>query len=214
MKKITLFAFAFFVCTIANAQFSKGEKYLSGSFSGQVNDYDLNDHAGTDSYSISFAPAFSRFVSAKKAVGLKIMAAYQYSKAYNPDITTQRSTQFGLGIFSQNYLNLNKGFYLLLEKGISGIVGLGSNDIANNPAASSDLTQYSLGIYLAPGIGYKLSDRLIIGLNLGSIISANYTHSKIKYPNYSAKNDALQVFSSLNNINLGSVGITFGWKLK
>jgi hypothetical protein len=145
---------------------------------------------------------------------LKILAGYQYNKIYSPDINRQRSTQFGLGVFSQNYLNLNKDFYLFLEKGMSGSVSLGSNDIINNPAASSDITTYSLSLYLTPGIGYKLSDRLIIGLNLGNIISANYTHSKIKYPASSAKNDGFLLSTSLNNINVGNVGITFGWKLK
>jgi hypothetical protein len=66
MKRITLFTFAVFLCTIANAQFAKGEKYLSGSFSGYMNDYDINDHDGMESYSISFAPAFSNLSQPKK----------------------------------------------------------------------------------------------------------------------------------------------------
>jgi hypothetical protein len=87
MKRITLFTFAVFLCTIANAQFAKGEKYLPGSFSGYMNDYDMNDHDGMESYSISFAPAFSKFVSAKKAVGLKILVGYQYNKIYSLILT-------------------------------------------------------------------------------------------------------------------------------
>lgn len=214
MKKITLFILSgFFVC-IADAQFTKGEKYLSGSFYSHFNDYDLNDHDGTESVSILFSPSFSKFVSGKKAIGLKVNTGYQYGKMYSSDTTRSTLGQLGVGVFSQNYLDLKKGFYLLLEKGITGNVALSHINVINAPSANSDLTSYSLSVYLTPGIGYKLSDRLIVGLNLGSIISAGYTHTKVKYTTSTARINSLQVFSSLNNINLGSVGITFGWKLK
>ena len=197
------------------AQFVKGDKYLSGSFSGHMNDQDINDQDGVESYSINFAPSFYRFKTDKKATGFKILLGFNYSKQFTPSNTMRsRYGNIGAGLFSQNYFGLGKGFFMVIEKGVNGTFSLGSNDILSMPTSNSDFTAYSVNLYLTPGVGYKLTDRLLVGLNLNSILSIGYAHTVIKSSSSTVKNDALNISSGLNNTSVGNVGITFGWKIK
>ena len=215
MKQLTLSAITMLLFTVANAQFTIGEKYLSGAIAGHLADLDLNDNDGVESYSIHFSPAIHTFRSDKKAFGIKALLGYQYGKSSTPTaVTKHRQGTIGAGLFWQNYINLNKGFYLVMEKGFNGAFISGSDDVISGPVSDADITAYNINLYLTPGIGYKLTNRLIVGLNLNNILAIGYTHSVNKTATSKSKSDALSVFSGLNNTNLGSVGINFGWKLK
>jgi hypothetical protein len=215
MKKFTLYALSVLLVGTTNAQFTKGEKYLSGFFSGSLQENDLNDNNGVESFNLFLSPSFHKFKTDKKASGFKILIGFNQFIYYNsPTITRQRMGTVGAGLFSQNYVNLNKDFYLVLEKGFSGAISFGNNKTLTVPTSSYDLTSYNVNLYLTPGIGYKLTDRLIIGLNFSNALSLSYTHSVTEYPSGKSRTDALNFLSSLNNTSLGSVGINFGWRLK
>ncbi len=218
MKKFTLIVFSVFMISVANAQFSAGDKYLGGSFSaGWANNKPGNNEQ--KQFNIGFSPSFTKFKTDKKAVGFKLITLYGENKSIS-GINTQKLTQYGLGagVFSQNYFTLGKGFYFFAEKGIEATYAHSKatqSAFANNEIVTQG---YSASIYLKPGVGYKLTDRLLLNLEFGNIIDLTYGHSKTENKTGTTttteKNNSLSFGSSLNNISLGDLGITFAWKLK
>jgi hypothetical protein len=217
MKKLTLSALTVLLISATNAQFSKGDRYLTGSFSAIVSDNETNSER-IKSYGISFAPAIVKFKSEKKASGFKLLAGFHHGKNTS-GVATSKSDMFevGGGLFWQNYVLLNKGFYLVLEHGVNG--RFGRTEGSSNPGDYSyNNTSYGAAVYLSPGLGYKLSERLIIGLNFSHLASAGYSFHRSVQTNggvtYKSSNGSFSVASSVNNTSVGNLGITFGWKLK
>jgi hypothetical protein len=204
--------------SVANAQFSAGDKYLSGSFSaGWAKNTPSNNEQ--KQFNLAFSPAFTKFKTDKKATGFRILTMYGESKSTN-GVNTQKLNQYGLGagVFSQNYFPLGKGFYFFAEKGIEATYANAKVTQSSLPS-NEVLTQgYSASIYLKPGIGYKLTNRLLLNLEFANILNLTYGHSKTENTVGATKtvdkNTSLNFGSSLNNISLGDLGITFAWKLK
>jgi len=218
MKKISLIVFSVFMISVANAQFSAGDRYLSGSFSaGWAKNNPSNNEQ--KQFNIAFSPAFTKFKTDKKASGFRLLTMYGENKSTSGS-NTQKTNQYGLGasIFSQNYFSLGKGFYFFAEKGIRASY---SNAKTTQSAFASNkiVTEgYSASIYLKPGVGYKLTDRLLLNLEFGDILNLGYGHTKTENTTGAVKtvdkNTSVNLASSLNNLSLGDLGITFAWKLK
>lgn len=205
------------VVSAVHAQFKTGDHYLTGSFSFATGKSESN--FAQNQLNISFSPSFFKFKTDKKATGVRINSNYGESKNTSGS-NTQTTDQLGLGlgIFSQNYFSLNHNFYFFIEKGISAGYSWSKTKesaFANNKILS---TGYSATVYLKPGIGYKLTDRLIINLDFVNIAALTYGHSKTETtigstPTTTTKNNSFAFNSGLNNASLGDLGITFGLRL-
>ncbi len=218
MKKFTLIVFSVLMISVTNAQFSAGDKYLSGSFS---TGWSKNNPSNNEQkqFNIAFSPAFTKFKTDKRASGFRLLTMYGESKSISGS-NIQKTNQYGLGagVFGQNYFSLGKGFYFFAEKGIRA--SYSHSKVSQSAFASNVIvTQgYSASIYLKPGVGYKLTDRLLLNLEFGDILKLGYGHSKTENTTGATKtvdkNTSINLGSSLNNMSLGDLGITFAWKLK
>jgi len=217
MRKIYLAALAVCFFTVANAQFSSGDKYLTGGFS--LNNSKSESPSSTQKqFGIGFSPAFIQFKSDKKAAGFRIQA--NYGRNRNTSGTNYQNQDIygvGAGVFSQNYFRLGKGFYFFIEKGIG--VNYANSKTTQSAFAVNTIKSnaYSGNIYLKPGVGYKLTNRLLVNLDFSNILSLSYTHQKNETTTgtvtTSDKSNGVNFSSSLNNTSLGNLGITFGWRL-
>lgn len=218
MHKLYL-ALALICCTsIAKAQFSAGDRLLGGSvsFNGQK-----GTPSGSDSKQFNFgiAPSFTHFKSATKADGVRFNVNYGEQKIVT-GVNYQKADNLGLGLtfFNQRYFTLGKGFYFLVEKGITA--GYTFSKVRQSAFAINEIkTQgFSGTLYLRPAVGHKITDRLFINLDLGNLAALTYGHTKTENTVGSTtttdKNDAVSFYSTLNNLSLGDVAITFAWKLK
>lgn len=212
MKKLILSAVTLLLILTANAQFTQGDKYLSGSVSFNLNKTETSTGIDQKQLFIGFSPSFTKFKTTKKAAGFRLFASYGRSTFVNQFNTSEIHQQgIGLGVFSQNYLLLGKGFYLLAEKGIK------LNYLLSKTLPDNRSTEYSATLYVTPGIGYKLSNRLLINLEFNDLINVSFTHQKNVNNNSStpvvSHGNYFSFFSGLNNGSLGNLGINFGWKL-
>lgn len=219
MKKFNFFMLTFIIISVANAQFKAGDRYLSGSFSFNGGKSEQSSSYNTKQFNIGFSPSFTKFKTDKKASGFKLFAGYGENKNISGS-NTQSTDQvnLGAGIFSQNYFSLGNNFYFFLEKGIS--TGYSWSKTKESAFATNKVisTGYSATLYLKPGVGYKLTDRLIVNLNFMDFAALTYGHSNTETTTGTTtttmKNNSFGLSSGLSNVSLGDLGITFGWRLK
>jgi hypothetical protein len=218
MKKLTLGALAILFIATADAQFNTGDRYLTGYVDAGAGTQKINT-TKTKTYGLTLAPAISKFKTPNKANGFKILLGFQHSKSDDAfNVSTGDQYSVSAGMFSQRYFTIGKNFYLMLEKGIdAGYTYLRSRS-PSAPNYKSDRHGYGIGVYLTPGMGYKLTDRLIIGLNFSNLARLGYSFYKYEVANLvgttTSESSQFNFSSSVNNTSVGNLGITFGWKLK
>jgi hypothetical protein len=217
MKKLNLLLLGVLIISVANAQFKTGDKYLSGSFS--FNGGKTEQSSTNKQFNIGIAPTFTKFKSDKKASGFKLFAGYGESKNSSGS-NTQSTDQLnlGAGIFSQNYFPLGHNFYFFIEKGLMADYTWSKTKESAFAANKITSTGYSASLYLKPGFGYKVTDRLIINLNFMNFATLSYGHSNNETSfggiTSTTKSNSFGLSSGLSNASLGDLGITFGWRLK
>lgn len=220
MRKLTLAALLVIFAAAANAQFTKGDKYLGGSFQFKITDQDVSDNSSTDDLSIFISPSFTKFKSDRRATGFRLITGYQYNKNNNGGVHSEFSGwHLGAGIFAQRYLLLGKGFFLAGEYGANLATFMGQTEFTiPTPPITIDVDTYTLSLYFTPHLGYKLSERLLIGLNFSNIAAIDVVHHRYKNQSSTGtsrfKNTSMNLSSSLNNTSLGNLAINFAWKLR
>lgn len=217
MKKITLPILLLVLAAASHAQFSKGDKYLGGVVAIHVSENEYST-SGNKSFSATLAPSFTRFKSERRASGFKLAAGYYKSKFGIPGNPSEISGwNFGAGLLWQRYLLLGKGFYLVGEYGFNGTYGT-RNTSQTNTSFSSDSESYGVNFYLTPGFGYKISNRLLMGLSFSNVALIHYTHEKNTDNNggiiSKTSNNNYGFSSSVNTYALSNLGLNFAWKLK
>jgi hypothetical protein len=217
MKKFTLVVTALLFFVASEAQFSKGDRYLSGSFSFSHSKNESSATYALHSFSIGLSPSIMKFKSPKKTVGFRIAAKYDESTTSLPTQTTDQ-VMVGAGVFAQHILPLGKGFYLYAERGLDLSYTWANTREPSSTAIEYAVKYYSGSLSVTPGVGYKLTDRLIINLNFRNVLNLNYSyyHQQMKSSGSASTTNGhnFNLNSSLNNTTLGDLAITFGWKLK
>lgn len=219
MKKSTLVAMALFVLSSINAQFTAGDKYLTGSIGFNSSKTSSNPNSEVKSFGLEFSPAFIRFRTENKAIGFRLLSGYSHAETTsgtNHDDSKQYN--IGAGFFAQRYFSLGSKFYFLLEPGISLAYGSTKNIQSAFAVTTMESKVYGARAYVTPGIGYRLTDRFIMNLNFTNIVSLSYLYQKsettVANNTSGSKSNSFGFQSSLNNTSIGNLGITFGWRLK
>jgi outer membrane protein W len=165
MKKIILAAIAVLAFSSANAQevkdivgtgFSKGNKFVEGSFSfrsGETND------------SWSFTPKMGYMLTNKWAVGGFL--ALGGSKS---DLTNDKEANFGIGAFARYYflsLGASKSF------NVYGELGLGYSALTDKPNVGDKSTDSAINANIDLGINYFFTNHWAATFELANILSYN-----------------------------------------
>ncbi|HEX6914437.1 MAG TPA: hypothetical protein VF145_04310 [Chitinophagaceae bacterium] len=220
MKQILLMLPVFAFVTSARAQFTKGDRYLGGYASFNYSNDDLNTSNGQKNFYIAFSPSFTRFKTDRKATGFRFTLGYENNKTKFTFGEQKREDWLAqAGLFGLRIFPLGKGFYLSTEAG--GNIGYrnSNNTTVAAPGDRDKRNEYNVNGYFTPGLGYKLTDRLVLGVNLNSVVGIGYSHVESRYTNPSGvttkqQADRLSLFSSLNNTTVGQLGFSFMWKLR
>lgn len=112
--KLTLLAFFVLTCQLANAQFNKGDKVLSGTISFNTQRAPNSENGGLTNKVNSFSadPYFGFFTSTNflMGVGLGYDAYFQEYYNYEPYTNEVKSRSISPGIFAERYFNITDKF--------------------------------------------------------------------------------------------------------
>jgi len=220
MKTLYLILASSFFISISQAQFTKGDKLLGGSFgigygSSKTGDADKNTQKG---FSIGLSPSYAWFTSSTTALGFKLNGSYGHSKSDGTLPTSSgHSSAYGGSLFFQKYKNLDSRLSLYAEFGASGSYSSStSKTLYSGQTSESKGSSWNAGVYVTPGILYKLTQRLLLDVSLNSLLSFNYGKGKSSDQNgNSYKSSGFSIGSSFNNSSTATgVGVGFKWLLK
>ena len=165
MKKIILAAIAVLAFSSANAQevkdivgtgFSKGNKFVEGSFSFRSNDV-------TDSW--SFTPQMGYMLTDKWAVGGKLELSGE-----KEDATNNKESKLGFSAFARYYflsLGASKSF------NVYGELGLGYSALTDKPNGGSKSTDSAINANIDLGINYFFTNHWAATFELANILKYN-----------------------------------------
>lgn len=161
MKKISFLLVAIFAFSFANAQdnsFSKGNKFVEGSFSFRSGDVE-------DSW--AFNPSMGYMLDNKWAIGGRLNFSGTDDKANN------KETKIGITAFTRYYflsLGASKSF------NVYGEFGLGYSSVKDTPNVGSSSTDSAMNANVDLGINYFFTSRWAATFKLANILSYNSTN--------------------------------------
>jgi hypothetical protein len=161
MKKIILVLVVIFASNFARAQenaFSKGNKFVEGSFSFRSGDVE-------DSW--AFNPSLGYMLDNKWAVGGRLNFAGTDDKLNN------KTSTYGITGFARYYfltLGATKSF------NVFGELGLGYSSVKNDPNVGATNTNSRLNANIDLGINYFFTNHWAATFKLANILSYNSTN--------------------------------------
>jgi outer membrane protein len=161
MKKIILGLSLVLAASFANAQFSKGNIYVTGDV-GFHSENDKNDDTKHSGY--HFSPAVSYLVTSNVAVGAKLNIGGEKTQIGS---VSSDSTSTGFGVFGRYYFTPANKFSLFAN--------LGFDYNTTKPVSSVDFKSNEMSIGLSAGMNYFVSNHLSLEASFGKL---GYTSEK------------------------------------
>lgn len=219
MKIHLIIATLLFIGLNASAQFTKGEKILSGNISFNANKNTYNNGTSVQENSTSsfgFNTSIGWVKSEKRISGFRVGYYNSLAKSNNGyDKTTNNGIT--VGIFNQHIKNFNKNIFGFLETSVAGGYNWGkyTNLASTTPDFSTD--GYNIGGNVKLGIGYRITKHLIADATLTNLLGINYSHTNPEDNTIvfqSSKSDNFSISTGLSSFSLNNVAIGFRWLFK
>jgi outer membrane protein W len=200
MKKIILAAIAVLAFSSANAQevkdivgtgFSKGNKFVEGSFSYRSND-------DTDRWSVT--PKMGYMLTNKWAVG-----GFLDFSGQKENVTNNKESKLGFGAFARYYflsLGASKSFNAY------GELGLGYTSATEKPNVGSKSTDSDFNANIDLGLNYFFTKHWAVTFELANVLGYNNSNPE----NPDSKNDLNVEINLFNNIfDQPQFGLLYKW---
>ena len=216
MKRQLLFATLLIIGFNASAQFTKGEKVLSGNLAFNTGKTVNNNSTSIQESSITnFAlnTGIGWVKSEKRMSGFRV-AYYTSLQKNNNGADRTTSNGINLGAFDQHIKNFNKNLFGFLETNISGGYTWGKYTNSASSAAIFKTKGYNIGTNANIGIGYRITKRLIADATLTNLLAISYSNygPETNTPTMqSSKTSNFNISTGLSSLSLNSVAIGFRW---
>jgi hypothetical protein len=214
MKRQLLFAALLVIGFNASAQFTKGEKVLSGNISFNTGKtVNIASASVQESASTNFAlnTGIGWVKSEKRISGFRVGYFSLLQKSNNgADMNTNNG--INLGAFNQHIKNLNKNIFGFLETNINGGYSWGKY---TNTASSAPIFKskgYNINSNANIGIGYRITKQFIADATLVNILAIGYSYygPEADVPVVqSSKTSNFNISTGLSSISLNNVSIGF-----
>lgn len=194
-----------------------GQKMLGGNFSFGTS-HNVNENRQS---SVNFSPSFAVVKNKNTIYGGFVLFNF-YGTKYDTLVYggnfKRKDFDGGLGFFVQKLKWLNDKWFLYAEAGVQGGIGTRRSYDVEDASKTSKANIWNAGVYITPGISYRITERLLIDARFNNLLAVSYSQQKAKkntlqnmgYSDY----DYLSASTSLNNNTLGNIGIGFRWLLK
>jgi hypothetical protein len=218
-KKIYTVILILSTSLFCRAQIVKGDKLLGGSIGFLKGDVRNNIGTVNSITSVNFGIAYGKAVKNNMVNGFTSSFGFtnQPVTTYDPVIGnyTTRSENFAAsaGVFKRRYLPLGKNFYVFGE--LSGTLRYGQNNfdyLASPGVFKKEVTKYyGINASLNPGLSYQVSNRFMLDLTLGALVTAGYDHNtnEINSPPSRPNVNLFYLNSNLSLTNLGNISVGF-----
>ncbi len=184
MKQLLLLAAACCIITFAKAQITKGSIMIGGSFGYNYSDQKTTDT--TPNYSSGTTNGFNIGISYGKCFKENafwgITASFSYTdnkNIYSFNSSNNNSSQtrnYYLGIFERKYYPLITNLYVF------GQAGFGYSYYSNDGTyVNINRKGYDIGLYVYPGISYKVSKKIYLESSLRNLVNLDFNHSEQTY---------------------------------
>jgi len=222
MKPFLLITFLTGSFLFSKAQFTTGQKVLSGNVSfSRTNNINPVYSSDANQTTFNFSPSFGKFKNATTLIGFKLLfgTSKTNQEAIGADYEQENSSA-GIGFFVQKIKPLGKDFFLFAETGLSGNYMWAKSITPNQPYDEIRNKGFAIQVYVTPGLGYKITPRFIADITLNNIAYIGYSHVKTEYkissssPTTVEKSDALSIGTGLEKNALSNIGIGIRWLLK
>jgi len=196
-----------------HAQFTTGQKLLSGGINFGNTSYNYGDTTRQNSLSAGLSFSLGKFISPLHSIGFGLSYSLNNYTQKQPGLANYSSTMnyLGASFFSQYYFPIAKQFYAFLQWNSTAGINFG-----NTTGYSNNFKGYSIATGLNPGLSYKLNKRFLFNASLNNLVSLGYSHSKNNL-NVMSGNGVMNSFtlsSSLNSGSLGNIGLGFVYLIK
>lgn len=216
MKQLFLLSSVITVfCLTASAQIKKGSVLLGGQIfysSSRIN-YSSFQPAQDVKY-FNFNPSAGIALKQNAVVGVYINYA-RSNQDYNYIGGGYMNTEFsryGFGVFYRQYKKLVKDLYLFGELG-AGYLGSDQTDTQTPGNTKTRYTESGAGLYLTPGVSYRIYKKLYVELSVPSVVSTQYAVLETTAPSYNSKENKFSFNTNLNSSLLSNVGLGFRFVL-
>jgi hypothetical protein len=214
MRKITFLAIACCFSVFANAQISKGSRYLGGSVAySQSKEEDTAPTAYNENKNFIIAPAMGFALKENLITGIDFF--YSSSESINraPGNTIGKTRSAGVGVFMRRFYPIAKKFYAFGQARvgyfdkhatIAGITG-------STSSSTTDGWGLEAGIY--PGITYNIAKAFYLEMGFNNLLNISYAKEErtvVVFGNPSTfKQNSFSIGSSLSSGHYLSVGARF-----
>jgi hypothetical protein len=212
-KVLLLTAIAAVFNLTVSAQIKKGSILLGGQIG--FNDFKVdynNAQPDQKNKNTIFNISVGTAIRENKVLGVSITYGHvDYDHNYNGNaFVNSKGDQYGIDIFYRQYKKLAKDLYFFGELG----AGYSGSNQTDTDVPGNNKTKYTSsggGVYLSPGVAYRIYKKLQVELLVPSIAGASYTVDKVTFTANNALNSTQNRFgfnTSLNssflyNLNLG-----------
>ncbi len=220
--KSYLFLLCLIAVSFANAQFSAGQKLISGQLNVSTDNYTSNNSPGSDqknSYG-GISLSFSKFKSPLRLIGFGIQYSFSDTRFNSSSSSPLENKNNVAGIFIEltKLQPIAKKMYLSFSG--MGVMNYGVRDTyyANNTRSQSK--GYNLYINGGMGLWYQLTNRFILTGNVSNLLSVNYSTGNTA--SYTANNigtadgstSSFTLSTGLSSFSLGNFGFGVKYVLK
>jgi len=200
MKNFSFCILLLFVISV-HAQFTTGQKLLSGGVNFGNTNYNYGDSIKQNSLAAGLNFSLGKFISPLHSIGFGLSYSISNYTQKQPGVANYKNQMnyLGASFFSQYYFPLAKKFYAFLQWNSTAGINFGSVT-----GYSNNFKGYSIATGLNPGLSYKLNKRFLFNASLTNLVSLSYSHSK-NNPNVMSGNGVMNSFTLSSSLNSGSV---------
>jgi hypothetical protein len=209
-RKLLLFLFiSVSSSAILQAQISKGDIFLGGSFgvSTYKGDANLTDY-DIKGINYNFSPAIGKVIKDNFVFGAELNIAgfdNKHSSAVNHEMFT-----VGGGVFWRKYFEVLNKFYLF---GHGRIAASYAREESDGSGLFSTSKGYGISASIYPGLSYAIKKKIHLEMSLNNLVSASFNHRKITYSSggvaYDSKINEFGIGSNLFSQSGYAIGIRF-----
>lgn len=216
MKRQLLFAALLVIGFNASAQFTKGEKVLSGnlSFSTNKTTNTTGSVSQTNSGNNFFLNTGIGWVKSEKRISGFRVGYYNGLLKSNGGLAKSANNSFLVGVFNQNTKPFSKSLFGFVETNLNGVYNWGKYTDASSSINNASFKGYGANANASIGIGYRVTKYLIADATLSNLLSINYNQSEpdnSSTATTSSKSSGFSVSTGLSSLSLNSVAIGFRW---
>jgi hypothetical protein len=219
MKKQLLIAILVFIGLNASAQFTKGEKVLSGNISFNTNKNTNNNGVSileNSASSFGLNTGIGWVKSEKRISGFRVGYYNSMSKANN-GLDKNTLNSINIGLFNQYIKSYNKNFFGFLETNLNGGINWGKYTNFASTTGGYKTKGYNINTNANIGVGYRITKHLIADATLTNLLGISYSHSGPESNStvlQTSKSDNLSISTGLSSFSLNNVAIGFRWVFK